>query len=125
MQPKDIIGEQIAFDLAWFEKDASSETASQIVRQAARARIAIFKTAPRDIPLLEIEIAKKTKAFNSCETYPERDILEVELETLKRVLVMVRMTLDVTSSSRLCLLNTCDISGTFLSGFFNYCRVPT
>lgn len=89
MQPKDIIGEQIAFDLAWFEKDASSETASQTVRQAARARLAIFKTAPRDIHLLEIEIAKKTKAFNNCDVFPERDILQVELDTLKRIQSML------------------------------------
>ena len=65
MQPKDIIADKIAFDLAWYEKDAASETASQTVRQAARARIATFKTAPRDIPLLEMEIAIKTKAFNN------------------------------------------------------------
>ena len=76
------------------EKDAASETTSLIIRQAARARIAIFKTAPRDIPRLKVEIALKTKAFNNCETYPERDILQVELDTLKRVLAMVRMTLD-------------------------------
>ena len=81
----DIIGDQIAFFIAWDEKDASSETTSEIIRQAARARLAIFKTAPRDIPLLKLEIAKKTKAFNESDTYPERDILQIELDTLKRI----------------------------------------
>jgi hypothetical protein len=46
---------------------------------------------PPDIPLLRIEITKKTKAFNESKTFPERDILQVELDTLKRVLAMVRM----------------------------------
>ena len=50
---------------------------------------------PPDIPLLEIEIAKKTKAFNNCDVFPERDILQVELDTLKRVQAMVRITLDL------------------------------
>ena len=89
-----IIADKIAFDLSWYEKEDASETASQTVRQAARARIATFKTAPRDIPLLEMEIAIKTKAINSCETYPEHDILQVEFDSLKRVSTMVRMNLD-------------------------------
>ena len=94
MQSKDIIGDQIAFYIAGDEKDARSETASQIIRQAARARVAIFKTAPRDILMLEIRIAKKTRAFSECETLSDRDILQVELDTLKGVLAIVRMTLD-------------------------------
>ena len=94
MQPRGIIGDQIAFYLAWYERDAASETTNPIIRQAARARLAIFKTAPRDIPLLEIEITKKTKAPKNCETCPERDILEVELDSLKKVLAMVRIALD-------------------------------
>ena len=94
MQPADIIGDQIAFDLAWHERDAASETTNQIIRQAAKARIDIFKTAPRDIPRLKMEIVKKTKAFNESETYPERDILQVEFDTLKWVLAMVGIILD-------------------------------
>jgi hypothetical protein len=90
----DIISDRIAFDLAWYENDLASATTSLIIRQAAKARLATFKTAPRDIPKLKIEIAKKTKAFNNCETYPECDILYVELDTLKRILAMVRITLD-------------------------------
>ena len=89
-----IIADQIAFYLSWYVKDANNEANNQIIRQAARARIAIFKTAPRDIPLLEIEITKKTKTFNTCETYPGREILLVELDTLKWVLTMVRINLD-------------------------------
>ena len=91
MLPTDILGDQIAFYLSWYEKDANNETTSQIIRQAARARLGIFKTAPRDIPLLEIEITEKTEAFNASKTYPERDILLVELETLQWVLAMVGM----------------------------------
>jgi hypothetical protein len=94
MQPADSIADQIAFDLAWYEKDAASEITSPIIRQAARARIAVLKTAPRDMPRLKMEIAKKTKAFNESETYPECDILQVELDTLERILAMVQITLD-------------------------------
>ena len=71
----------IAFQIAWDEKDMARKGTSEIIRQAARARIAVFKTAPRDIHLLKLEIAKKTKAFNESETYPERDILMTELDT--------------------------------------------
>ena len=84
----------MAFYIAWDEKDANNETTNRIIRQAARAKIAIFKTAPRDIPPLKIEIAKKTKAFNNSDTFSERDILQVELETLQWVPAMVRTTLD-------------------------------
>ena len=49
---------------------------------------------PPDIPLLEIEIAKKTKAFNNCDVFPERDILGVELDTLKRVQAMLNMAIE-------------------------------
>ena len=87
----DIIGDQIAFYIAWDEKDANNEGTNPIIRQAARARLAIFKTAPRDLPQLKIEIAKKTKAFNESETYPERDILQVELDTLKRIQSMLNI----------------------------------
>jgi hypothetical protein len=45
-----------------------------------------------DIPLLKIEIAKKTKAFNESKTFPERDILLMELETLKRIQSMLNAT---------------------------------
>jgi hypothetical protein len=44
---------------------------------------------PADIPLLEIEIAKKTKAFNNCDVFSERDILMMELDTLKRIQSML------------------------------------
>ena len=47
------------------KKTRATKEPTPIIRQAARARIAIFKTAPRDIPLLEIEIAKKAKASKS------------------------------------------------------------
>jgi hypothetical protein len=89
MQPTDIIGDQITFYIAGDERDANNETTSQIIRQAARARIAVFKTASRDIPRLKMEIALKTKAFNNCDVFPERDILQVELDTLKRVQAML------------------------------------
>ena len=90
----DIIADRIAFDLARYEKDAASETTNPIIRECARARLATFKTAPRDMPRLKMEIAKKTKAFNESETYPECDILQVELDTLERILAMVQITLD-------------------------------
>jgi hypothetical protein len=60
----------IAFQIAWDEKDMARKGTSEIIRQAARARIAVFKTAPRDLPRLKIEIAKKTKAFSNCQTDP-------------------------------------------------------
>ena len=60
----------IAFQIAWDEKDMARKGTSEIIRQAARARIAVFKTAPRDLPRLKIEIAKKTKAFSNCQTGP-------------------------------------------------------
>jgi hypothetical protein len=88
---QDIIGDQIAFYIAWDEKDANNEGTNPIIRQAARARLAILKTAPRDIPLLKLEIAKKTKAFNSCETFPERDILQVELDALQSILPLLNL----------------------------------
>jgi hypothetical protein len=44
----------IAFQIFWDEKDIAREGTSEIIRQAAKARIAVFKTAPRDLPRLKI-----------------------------------------------------------------------
>ena len=82
----------IAFQIAWDEKDAHNEGTSESIRQAARARIAVFKTAPRDNSKVKIEIAKKTKAFNNCDVFPERDILLMELDTLKRIQLVLNAT---------------------------------
>jgi len=37
-------------------------------------------------------MAKKTKAFNESETFPERDILETKLDTLKEIQSMLNAT---------------------------------
>ena len=71
----------IAFQIAWDEKDIARKGTGEIIRQAARVRIAVFKTAPRDIPRLKMEIALKTKVFNNSDAFPERDILMTELDT--------------------------------------------
>lgn len=42
-----------------------------------------------------MEIAAKTKAFNSCSTFPERDILRAELDALTRLKDMIHATTRV------------------------------
>jgi hypothetical protein len=88
MNPQDM-EDIITFQIAWDEKDIACKGTSEIIRQAARARIAVFKTAPRDLPRLKIEIAKRSKAFKNCDTFPERDTLMMELDTLKRIQSML------------------------------------
>lgn len=82
---------EIAQWISWDEKHANNEGNHPAIRNTAKARIAIFKTAPRDLPRLKIEIALKTKAFNNCNAYPERDILRAELDALQSILPLLNL----------------------------------
>lgn len=56
-----------------------------IILKSIEAEVRTYRTAPRDIHKLKMEIALKTKEFNNCRKFPERDILQTELETLKEM----------------------------------------
>jgi hypothetical protein len=60
-----------------------------IIRQTNEAAIRVYRTAPRDIHKLKMAIALKTKGFNNCRKWPERDILKSELDAMVHIRDMI------------------------------------
>jgi endonuclease III-like uncharacterized protein len=61
-----------------------------IILQTIEAQVCTYKTAPRDIHQLKMKIALKTKEYNNCTKWPERDILRTEIDTLATVLYVIQ-----------------------------------
>ena len=76
---------QIKNWIEWYESDANNIPCNPIIRQTARARIEMFKTAPREKDRLKAALALKKKAWENENEYPAKSILYAELDALERI----------------------------------------
>jgi tRNA A37 N6-isopentenylltransferase MiaA len=66
-------------------KRYTTEEVSDITRLTNETQIAIFQTAPRELPKLNVQIALKTKAHNLEKDRRKRTLLMAELEALQQI----------------------------------------
>ena len=73
----------------WDQKDVDCTGWNPIIRQTARARIEMFKTAPREKDRLKAALALKKKAWENENEYPAKSILYAELDALERISLLL------------------------------------
>jgi hypothetical protein len=86
---KDIVEEKISAKIAK-SKLYTTDQVSVVTKLTNEAQIAMFASAPRDLPRLYIQIALKTKEYNLEKERRKRAILLAELEALQQVKEIVQ-----------------------------------